>query len=80
MKTFKILPSDVAALLGKSELTIREGMKREYFDIGIAMQLPGSKRYNYTIFPAKVAELLGISVEALYERISEVRKRDSETA
>ena len=73
MSNLKILPSDVAKLLGKSELTIREGIKREYFDFGIAMQLPGSTRYNFTIFPAKLAELLGISVEALYEKISEVR-------
>ena len=75
MQNFKILTSDVAKLLGKSELTIREGIKREYFDFGIAMQLPGStKRYNFTIFPAKVAELLGITVEELYERIGELRK------
>lgn len=73
MKTFKILPADVAKLLGKSELTIREGMKREYFDFGIAMQLPGSTRYNFTIFPAKVAEMLGITVEELYERINDAR-------
>lgn len=74
MQNFKILPADVAVLLGKSELTIREGIKREYFDFGIAMQLPGSVKYNFTIFPAKVAELLGISVEELYERIHEVRR------
>lgn len=73
MKTFKILPADVAKLLGKSELTIREGMKREYFDFGIAMQLPGSTRYNFTIFPAKVADMLGITVEELYERINDAR-------
>lgn len=73
MKSFKILPADVAKLLGKSELTIREGMKREYFDFGIAMQLPGSTRYNFTIFPAKVAEMLGITVEELYERINDAR-------
>lgn len=79
MKNFKILPSDVAKLIGKSELTIREGIKREFFDFGIAMQLPGSKRYNFTIFPAKVAELLGITVDELYKKISEVRN-DSESA
>lgn len=74
MKSFKILPADVAKLIGKSELTIREGIKQEYFDFGIAMLLPGSeKRYNYTIFPAKVAEFLGISVEELYKRIDEIR-------
>ena len=78
MGRFKILVSDVAKLIGKSELTVREGIKREYFDFGIAMQLPGSTRWNFTIFPAKVAEFLGISVEDLYERIGEVR--DSQTA
>lgn len=79
MARFKILTSDVAKLIGKSELTIREGIRREYFDFGVAMQLPGSKRYNFTIFPAKLAELLGISVEDLYEKIREVRN-DAETA
>ena len=73
MKSFKILTADVAKLLGKSELTIREGIKREFFDFGIAMQLPGSTRYNITIYPAKLAEMLGISVNELYERIREVR-------
>ena len=72
--SYKILPSDVGALLGKSDLTIREGMKRGYFDIGIAMQLPGSAKYNYTIFPAKVAELMGISVDELYKKLDEIRK------
>lgn len=73
MRNYKILPSDVAKLLGKSELTIREGIKREFFDFGIAMQLPGSTRYNFTIYPARLAAELGISVEALYEKVSEVR-------
>ena len=79
MGRFKILTADVAKLIGKSELTIREGIRREYFDFGIAMQLPGSKRYNFTILPAKLAEFLGISVEELYQRVSEVRN-DTETA
>ena len=74
MKNYKILTADVAKLIGKSELTIREGIKREHFDFGIAMRLPGSeKRYNYTIFPAKVAEFLGISIEELWKRVEEVR-------
>ena len=79
MKGFKIRVSEVAKLLEKSELTIREGIKREYFDFGIAMQLPGSEKYNFTIFPAKVAEMLGISVEALYEKVRELRN-DTKTA
>lgn len=73
MQNFKILTTDVAKLIGKSDLTVREGIKREYFDFGIAMKLPGSEKYNYTIFPAKVAEMLGISVEALYEQVREMR-------
>jgi hypothetical protein len=73
MKNFKILTTDVAKLIGKSDLTVREGIKREYFDFGIAMQLPGSEKYNYTIFPAKVAEMLGISVEELYRKVEELR-------
>lgn len=74
MKNYKILPSDVAKLIGKSELTVREGMKREFFDFGIAMQLPGSERWNFTISPAKVAEFIGITVDELYEKVSAVRK------
>lgn len=73
MKNYKILPTEVAKLIGKSDLTVREGIKREYFDFGVAMQLPDSKKYNYTIFPAKVAEFLGISIEELWKRVDEVR-------
>ena len=73
MASFKILISDVAKLIGKSELTVREGIKREYFDFGIAMQLPGSTRWNFTIFPAKVAEHLGITTEELFQKVEEVR-------
>lgn len=73
MKNYKITVKDVARLTGKSELTIREGIKQEYFDFGVAMQLPGSTKYNITIYPAKLAEMLGISVEELYRTVSEVR-------
>lgn len=79
MKNYKIKTSDVAMLLGKSELSIREGIKREFFDFGIAMQLPGSTRWSFTIFPAKVAEVLGITVEQLFEAVEELRN-DTKTA
>ncbi|MBQ2743434.1 MAG: hypothetical protein IJF32_11605 [Oscillospiraceae bacterium] len=73
MKSYKITVRDVAKLTGKSELTIREGIKQEYFEFGCAMKLPGSVKWNFTIIPAKVAEFIGITVEELFERIREVR-------
>ena len=73
MKGGKIRISDVAKLLEKSELTIREGIKQEFFEFGVAMQLPGSTKFNFTISPAKLAEHEGITVEELYKRIDEVR-------
>ena len=74
MKNYKILPGDVAKLIGKSELTVREGIKREFYDFGVAWQNDGCVRWNYTIYPAKVAEFLGIPVGELYEQVSALRK------
>lgn len=70
---YKILTSEVAKLLGKSELTIREGIRREYFDFGVGYQMEGNKRWNFTISPAKLADFLGISVAELHERVQEIR-------
>lgn len=71
---YKILTSEVAKLLGKSELTIREGIRREYFDFGVAYQVgENNKRWNFTISPAKLADFLGISVAELHERVQEMR-------
>ena len=74
MRGRKIRVSEVARLLEKSDLTIREGIKRGFFEFGVAIQLPGCTKYNYTISPAKLAEHEGISVEELYRRIEEIRK------
>lgn len=71
--SYKILTSEVAKLLGKSELTIREGIRREHFDFGVAYRMEGNKRWNFTISPAKLADFIGISVEELWKRVGEVR-------
>ena len=73
MKGGKIRVSEVAKLLKKSEFTIREGLKRKFFEFGVAFQNTGSVKWNYTIIPAKLAEHEGISVEELYKRVEEIR-------
>lgn len=67
----KITVTQAAALMGKSALFVREAMRREVLDIGIAMQMPGSEKWNFHISPQKLAEYLGVSVEELMERANE---------
>lgn len=69
----KIIVSEVATLLGKSNLFIYEALKRGVLDLGVAMQLPGSTKWSFSISPTKVAEYLGIDVPTLNERLAEIR-------
>lgn len=69
----KIVVSEVATLLGKSNLFIYEALKRGVLDLGVAMQLPGSTKWSFSISPTKVAEYLGIDVPTLNERLKEIR-------
>lgn len=80
MKINKISPTEAAALMGKSTLFVYEAMRRDVLDIGVAMQLPGSTRWTYSISPTKLANYLGVDVEMLFERLSEIRERKDVTA
>jgi len=70
----KILVAEVAKLLGKSNLFIYEAMKRGYLKIGIAMQMPNSKKWTFSISPTLLANYLGVDVPTLNERLREIRK------
>lgn len=75
MSERKIIVPEVAKLLGKSNLFIYEAMKRGFLNIGIAMQLPGSKKWSFSISPALLAEYMGIDVAALDARLAKIRER-----
>lgn len=73
MKDKKILPTEAAKLLGKSNLFVYEAMKRGFLNIGVAMQMPNSTKWSFSISPTKLAEYLGVDVETLNERLAEIR-------
>ena len=70
----KILVCEVAKLLGKSNLFIYEAMKRGFLNIGVAMQMPNSTKWSFSISPTLLAEYLGIDVATLNERLSGIRE------
>lgn len=76
--TKKIVVCEAAKLLGKSNLFVYEAMKRGYLDIGIAMQMPNSKKWTFSISPTKLAEYLGISVMALNNELEKIREGERE--
>ena len=61
----KITVKRAAALLGKSELFVRECMRNGSLPIGTATQLPGSTRWAFSISPKLLADYLGCPVSAL---------------
>lgn len=69
-KPIKITPPQAAALMGKSNLFVYEGLKRGVFPFGHAMQMPGSTKYSYYISPPQLAEYLGIGLAELIEEVS----------
>lgn len=75
----KILPCEAAKLLEKSNLFVYEAMKRvdqngkPILDIGVAMQMPNSKKWSFSISPAKLAAYLGIDIPTLNKRLAEIR-------
>lgn len=73
MSNKKILPCEVAKLLGKSNLFVYEAMKRGFLNIGVAMQMPGSNKWTFSISPTMLAEYLGIDVTTLNEKLAEIR-------
>ena len=66
-KPEKITVQRAAALMGKSTLFVREGMRRGVLPIGQAMQLPGSTRWNFYISPAALAAYIGVDLKDLLE-------------
>lgn len=74
----KILVSEVAKLLGKSNLFIYEAMKRGVLNIGIALQMPNSTKWSFSISPTLLAEYMGIDIPTLNERLCEIRGKEKE--
>lgn len=61
----KITVKQAAALLGKSELFVRECIRNGSLPIGTAAQLPGSTRWAFSISPKLLADYMGCSVAEL---------------
>ena len=70
----KILVCEVAKLLGKSNLFVYEAMKRGFLNIGVAIQMPNSTKWSFSISPTQLAEYLGIDIPTLNERLSGIRE------
>lgn len=67
----KNITTEMAArLMGKSPTFVREAMKRGAIDIGTAVKLPDSTRWNFHICTPKLADYLGITVEQLMTEVS----------
>ena len=52
--TRKVTVAEAALRMGKSQLFVREAMKRGLLPIGTAMQMPGSTKWSFHISPAKL--------------------------
>ena len=72
MRSSRITTAQAGALMGKGALFVREGMRRGELDLGTAMQLPGSSKWNFHISPRKLAEYLGITQEELQRALQEI--------
>ena len=70
----KILVCEVAKLLGKSNLFVYEAMKRGFLNIGVAMQLPNSSKWSFSISPTLLSEYLGVDIPTLNERLAGIRE------
>ena len=70
----RILPCEAAKLIGKSNLFVYEAMKRGFLHIGVAMQMPNSQKWTFSISPTLLAEYLGIDTQTLNERVMEIRQ------
>ena len=73
-KERKILVCEVAKLLGKSNLFVYEALKRGCLNIGVAMQMPNSTKWSFSISPTLFAEYLGIDIPTLNERLASIRE------
>lgn len=72
----KITTAMAASIMGKSDLFVREGMRRGELPIGTAMQLPGSKRWNFFISPPMLAEYLGVELSDLLQMVQELKEEE----
>lgn len=70
----KILVCEVAKLLGKSNLFVYEAMRRGFLNIGVALQMPNSTKWSFSISPTLLAEYLGIDIPTLNERLAGIRE------
>lgn len=83
-KERKILPCEAAKLLEKSNLFVYEAMKRvdengkRLLDIGVAMKMPNSTKWTFSISPSKLAEYLGIDIPTLNKRLAVIRGEGGE--
>lgn len=63
----KITIQVAAALMRKSTLFVREGMKRGVLPIGEAIQLPGSSKWTYYISPPLLAQYIGVDLSVVLD-------------
>lgn len=63
-KPEKITVAQAAALLGKSTLFVREGLRRGALPFGTAYKLPGTDKWNYIISPPALYEYIGMKKRA----------------
>lgn len=54
----KITIAEVAEALGQNPQTTRVFIQAGVYPFAVAMKMPGSKHYTYTIFPAKFHEYI----------------------
>lgn len=55
----RVTVAEAAKRMGKSQLFVREAMKRGLLDIGTALKMPGSTKWTFHISPAKLEMYLG---------------------
>lgn len=76
-RPLNISTAEAAKLMEKNPLFVREGMKRGEIEIGTAMQMPGSAKWNFYISPPALAHYLGVSLDALGSMIEDIRGREA---
>ena len=52
----RVTVNDVAKRLGKDPNVVRVYIRAGLYPFAVAVQMPGRKHYDYTIFPAKFEE------------------------
>ena len=55
----RITVDEAARIMGVSPQTVRVGLQKGAFSFGAAVQMPGSSRYTYVIYPAAFEALFG---------------------